>query len=136
MHFRFADREVRLLAGSSDVNFNLDFDRYAALPAPPACATYHGLLSAVQGLTQKSQWYDPMRHAPYRIREFVVANMDADQAHNIAYVASNALSVWSTGYLARPVSFHQATLPYGGVVFPRQWSALSSSPRFQVDGAP
>jgi len=84
MHFRRADREAVLEAGSSDANFALDFGRHAAPPAPPLCRSYNDLLSAVQSLMSfaNAQWYPEIAQALYRVREFVMSNMDADPSNS------------------------------------------------------
>ncbi|KAE9073433.1 hypothetical protein PF010_g25075 [Phytophthora fragariae] len=88
MHYHRANRAAQLAAGSSDANFNLDFGINASPPPAPPCDTYFDLLCAIQGLTTfaNSQWHDVMARPLYRLREFVVANMDVDPPHTPARV--------------------------------------------------
>ncbi|KAG6945283.1 hypothetical protein JG688_00016622 [Phytophthora aleatoria] len=58
--------------------------RNAAPRTSPPCTTYYGSLDSVQGLTTfaNAQWYELTTHALYRVREVVVANMDAHLAQS------------------------------------------------------
>ncbi|KAG6617251.1 uncharacterized protein IUM83_02422 [Phytophthora cinnamomi] len=88
MHFLREDLAAQLAAGSSDANYSLDFGSNVAPPSAPTCNSYNDLLGAVQGLTTfaNAEWYEPMAHVLYRLREFVTANMDADPGHTPARV--------------------------------------------------
>ncbi|KAG3094444.1 hypothetical protein PI125_g16568 [Phytophthora idaei] len=81
MHSHRADRDA---IRSSDAIFVFDFDRNAAPRTSPPCTTYYGSLDSVQGLTAfaNAQWYELTTHALYRVREVVVANMDAHLAQS------------------------------------------------------
>ncbi|KAG2997509.1 hypothetical protein PC121_g20621 [Phytophthora cactorum] len=80
MHYARTDSAAQLEAGSSGANLNLDFGSNTAPPPPPACDTYFDLLGAIQGLLTfvHTEWHEIFTHPLHRIREFVVANMNAD----------------------------------------------------------
>ncbi|KAG1706478.1 hypothetical protein DVH05_001627 [Phytophthora capsici] len=55
-----------------------------APPQAPSCRNYHDLLGAIQGLTTlaNAEWYEPMAHVLYRLRDFATRNMDEDPDHS------------------------------------------------------
>jgi hypothetical protein len=84
MHFGRVDPVAQLAAGSTGANIHLDFGTSAAPPPPPACTSYFDLLSAIQGLLTfaHAEWFEEFTRPLHRLREFTVANMDADPLHN------------------------------------------------------
>jgi len=78
MHFGCIDPVAQLAAGSSGANIHLYFGTSAAPPS------YFDLLSAIQGLLTfaHAEWHEEFTCPLHRLREFTVANMDADPCHN------------------------------------------------------
>ncbi|OWZ10970.1 hypothetical protein PHMEG_00016078 [Phytophthora megakarya] len=83
MHYLRTNEADQLRAGSTDVNFSLDFGANVTPRPAPECFSYHDILGALQGLSSfaNAEWYEPMTRPLRRLRIFVVANMDADPMH-------------------------------------------------------